>query len=59
MDNEECKKIHKLQMDNEDYKKFESKPKPLFLRPSILVTCLADKTNHPVRRPKSQQIAVW
>ena len=46
-------------MDNEDYKKFKSKPKPLFLRPSILVTCLADKTNHPVRRPKSQQIAVW
>ena len=44
-------------MDNEDYKKFKSKP--LFLRPSILVTCLADKTNHPVRRPKSQQIAVW
>ena len=26
---------------------------------SFLVTCLADKTNHPVRRPKSQQIAVW
>ena len=29
------------------------------LSTSFLVTCLADKTNHPVRRPKSQQIAVW
>ena len=25
----------------------------------FLVTCLADKTNHPVGRPKSQQSAVW